>query len=135
MTNELTQEETDKWYKQWKFESQDALESADSLFESKKYHHALFFSHLAVEKILKAVYVKKYRRLPLLVHDLILLSKKADLDLTEEQFDLLIEINSFNIRARYDDYKQAFYKKATKEFASVWIQKCKDIIADITKEL
>ena len=35
------------------------------------------------------------------------------------------EIKSYNLEARYDDYKQEFYKKANKDYASTWSSKCK----------
>lgn len=47
------------------------------------------------------------------------------LDLGEEQKDILDTISTFNIRARYDDYKAEFYKLCTKEFTSEWVNKIK----------
>jgi len=38
-----------------------------------------------------------------------------------EQKDFLVTVTTFNIRARYDDYKLAFYKTCTKEFTEKWI--------------
>jgi hypothetical protein len=49
----------------------------------------------------------------------------ARLELTQEQKDDFAMITTFNIKARYDDYKQSFYKKSTKEFADKWIEKIK----------
>ena len=40
----------------------------------------------------------------------------AKIELSEEQEELFREINTFNIRARYDDYKLEFYKKATRSY-------------------
>lgn len=39
---------------------------------------------------------------------------------------MLDTITRFNISARYDDYKQSFYKLCTKEFTTVWIANIKD---------
>ena len=41
----------------WTRSAEYDLEVADSLFENKKYHYALFFGHLAIEKILKGIFV------------------------------------------------------------------------------
>ncbi|MBI5746475.1 MAG: HEPN domain-containing protein [Nitrospirae bacterium] len=38
----------------WSMASKQDLEAAEILFENKKYHHALFFCHLSIEKTLKA---------------------------------------------------------------------------------
>ncbi len=43
--------------------------------------------------------------------------------LTDVQNDFLATVTTFNIRARYDDYKLAFYKTCTKEFADKWLMK------------
>lgn len=42
----------------WTSEAEDALHVAEHLFEKKDYSYSLFFGHLAVEKIIKAILVK-----------------------------------------------------------------------------
>ena len=42
----------------WASEAEESLRVAKHLFEKKDYSYALFFGHLAVEKIIKAVLVK-----------------------------------------------------------------------------
>jgi len=41
----------------WFAEAQEALQVADHLIEKEDYSYALFFGHLAVEKLLKALFV------------------------------------------------------------------------------
>ncbi len=41
----------------WTEEATEALEVTRHLYEKKDYSYALFFAHLAIEKILKAIYV------------------------------------------------------------------------------
>jgi HEPN domain-containing protein len=43
----------------WTRSAEYDLEVADSLFKNEKYHYALFFGHLAIEKILKGIFVKR----------------------------------------------------------------------------
>ena len=97
-----------------------------SLFKNGHYGWALFLGHLVLEKLLKAVYVKNVDVSIPYTHDLAKLSEKAGLLLTEEQKDLLDEVTTFNIKARYPDYKGRFYKKATKRFADGYVSKIKD---------
>jgi len=111
----------------WLAGGKDALETAQTLMAAKKYHHALFFCHLAFEKLLKSKFVKNTNAVPPPLHNLLQLAEKAGLVLTQPQKENLREINRFNIEARYDDYKLKFYKKATPEFANRWFT--------ITKEL
>jgi HEPN domain-containing protein len=45
----------------WLTEAEEALHVADHLMEKADYSYALFFGHLAVEKLLKALYAVRLR--------------------------------------------------------------------------
>lgn len=45
----------------------------------------------------------------------------------DEQQDTLDIITTFNISARYPDYKQSFYKKCTYEFTRATTEKIKEM--------
>jgi HEPN domain-containing protein len=68
----------------WKGSAADALDSSDKLFEAKKYQHSLFFLHLTLEKILKALYVNIKNTSPLPIHDLVRLAEGCEIKLDEE---------------------------------------------------
>ncbi|SRR5258708_1399737 len=104
----------------WVKSAADTLDTSDKLFEMKKYSHSLFFLHLTLEKILKALYIHTKKTSPLPIHDLVRLAEKCEIALNEEQKLQLAEISTFNIAARYDDYKLKFYKKATLEYSQNW---------------
>jgi len=114
--------------KYWLTASKEDFDSAEILFENKKYHHALFFCHLSIEKMLKAIIVKSIKTAPPLIHDLIRLAEKAKLPLSEAQINELAEITTFNIESRYDDYKLSFRKKATKRFSKKYLEKTREIL-------
>jgi len=67
----------DYWFAGYK----DALLTAEKLYEAKRYHHALFFGHLALEKILKAVVVKQTKEHAPVTHDLVKLARDTELDI------------------------------------------------------
>lgn len=106
----------------WIESSVDTFDTAQRLFKAKKYHHCLFFVHLAIEKILKGLHVYKNNKSAPLIHDLVRLAEKCKIKLTKREKIQLAEISTFNLSARYDDYKFKFYKKATKEYASKWLK-------------
>ena len=83
--------------------------------------------HLVIEKLLKAIYVKNGDDNPPRTHDLLRLAEKAKLETTEEQKDLLDLLTTFNINARYPDYKQSFYKKCDYEYTTATIVKIKEL--------
>ena len=59
----------------------------------------------------------------------------AKLELSYEQKVFLDEVTTFNIRARYPDYKRGFYKKATKEFTERFIKEIKEFRAWILEKI
>jgi HEPN domain-containing protein len=122
----LTQEEMIKYW--WEISDQDYNTMAN-LFNSKDYHWCLFMGHLVIEKLLKAIFIKNNgvnQNLPK-IHDLLVIADKAGLMTNERQKDLLDIITTFNISARYPDYKQDFYKKCTQEFTKARIDEIKEI--------
>lgn len=46
----LTNQEVNKWANHLKQEAQESYVTAVDLFKSKRYHFAVFFCHLALEK-------------------------------------------------------------------------------------
>jgi AbiV family abortive infection protein len=114
--------------KNWSDASKQDLETAEILFENKKYHHALFFCHLSIEKYLKAIIVKTTKMAPPLIHDLVRLAEKTDIQLSSKIKNELADISAFNIQARYDDYKLSFYKKANKRFTAKYFRMTKEIL-------
>lgn len=121
---------SDELIQYWKKNAEDALDTAQTLNKPGKYHHSLFFLHLAIEKILKAAYVKQHHETPPPIHDLVRLADDIDVPIDRERTKELTEISSFNISARYDDYKQQFYKKATAEYAQQWLEIGKKIFTE-----
>jgi len=102
----------------WKKSARLDKKTSEDLFKSKNYVGCLFFVHLYLEKTLKGLVQKETGKTPPYTHDLLVLAKIANIDLTKEQEGSIATINTFNSKARYTDYKFAFYKKATRSFAS-----------------
>ena len=99
------------------------------LQKSRRNSYALFFGHLVIEKLLKALYAKNNKNNPYAPksHDLDYLAEKMNIEITEHQNDLLVTISRFNIEARYDDYKRTFENKCTDEYTDNQIKNIKEI--------
>lgn len=103
-------EEAYKWYNQAKKD----LDTARFNFDGGKYEAAAFFCQQAVEKALKALYIKRFKRL-LKTHDLVLLAK--NLKLPKNFVDLCKELSPAYIYTRYPDAIPAEdIKEITKNF-------------------
>ena len=125
MTDEELNIESIKSY--WMIEADEALNVTDHLLEKKDYSYALFFGHLAVEKILKSLYVDKKKEHAPPIHNLQRLANLTGISLDEDKTEKLILISSFNIEARYPDIKRSFREKCTKEFTLEQVRNIKEI--------
>jgi HEPN domain-containing protein len=112
----------------WLTEAKEALEVADHLIAQADYSYALFFGHLAVEKMLKALFVIRQKQHAPPLHNLLRLARAVGLDLDEDTEDNLITITAFNIEARYPDYKRAFRQRCTPEFTGQQMTMIKEVI-------
>lgn len=120
-------ENIDPVIKHWKNSSDQNFRTMQNLLKSKDYSWALFLGHLVIEKLLKAVYVKNNQTHAPFTHDLLRIADKSNLKLSEEQIEWLDKITTFNLNARYDNYKQEFYKICNKEFTTIWVNRIKDL--------
>ncbi|MDI6751299.1 MAG: HEPN domain-containing protein [bacterium] len=108
---------------------------AGHLFEKGDYPYALFFGHLTIEKLLKAIYVNRFNEPPPFTHRLIYLAEKAELDISSERMEILEIITDFNLRARYPDEKFLFYKKCSREWTETYLKKIEEIKGWLLKQI
>lgn len=118
----------------WFTSSVDDLDTAEKLFEAKKYHYALYFCQMAIEKYIKGLIVEKSDQFATRTHDLIVLAEQLDLNLSPNILEQFRTITQFNLNARYDTYKRNFYNKATKSYAIQWLKITKDILLWLKKQ-
>jgi HEPN domain-containing protein len=111
----------------WISTSEEDYETMNQLFQNKNYSWSLFLGHISTEKILKAYYVKSHGKHAPFTHNLYRIAELSNLEISEEHADWLDKITTFNINARYDDYKREFYSLCTKEFTKEWIDKIQKI--------
>ncbi|HSO85634.1 MAG TPA: HEPN domain-containing protein [Draconibacterium sp.] len=116
-----------KIYNHWITTSDNDFITMVNLYDSKDYHWSLFIGHIVIEKLLKACVVKQLNDHAPFTHDLTKLANISGISFPEELLDWLDTISTFNMNARYDSYKEAFYKKCTLEFTSEWIEKIKTL--------
>ena len=117
------QEKVNYWIKS----AENDWKVAGHLFEKGDYPYALFFGHLTVEKLLKAIFVSKFDEPPPFTHRLTYLAEIAGVEISNEQLELLEIITDFNLEARYPDEKFSFYKKCTREFTETNLKKIEEI--------
>ena len=111
----------------WVTEAEESLTVAEHLFEKRDFSYSLFFGHLAVEKMIKAILVKNGNTQVPRTYNLLRLAKAAQIRLNDVQQSSLIRITAFNLETRYPDYKKEFRKKCTQQFTRMELEKIREV--------
>lgn len=127
--------EIEKTVKYWVESSTYDLTVTKSLYKQKKYPYALFFGHLALEKLLKALYVKRNEKHAPFTHSLPMLSEKIGVALPKDIAIQLREFMEFYFESRYPDEQQTFYKKCTKGYTNKKIKEIERVFKWLKKQL
>jgi HEPN domain-containing protein len=92
----------------WCNTAENDIETAAILITSGKYIEGMFFCHLCIEKIIKALVVKQTEDIPVRSHDLFYLIEIAKIEITEEQTNFMQILMKYQLEGRYPE----FYPKA-----------------------
>ena len=98
----------------WRESAKEDWDVSQQLVDNGRTRHGLFFAHLALEKIIKAIICKKSQDIAPRIHNLSRLSELAALTPDKDKMELLAEMNAFHIEGRYPE---SLTKPPTKEEA------------------
>jgi HEPN domain-containing protein len=124
----------DKTIKYWKDGAKYDLDTGRDLLRVERFPYALFFGHLSLEKLLKALYVKTKQKHAPFTHSLTYLAEQCNIK-EKEIMDSLSEFNEFYIEARYPTAKKEFYDKCTEKFAQEKFSRIEEVFVWLTKKL
>ena len=108
---------------------------ATAMLKAKKYPYALFMGHLALEKLLKALAVKKTKAHAPFTHSLPYLLEMSGIKMAEPMKIRLSEFMEFHLEARYPDASKVFYKKCTKGYTEARFKDIKEVFKWIKTRL
>ncbi len=91
--------------------------------------------NLSLEKLLKALVVKKTKARSPFSHSLPYLAEKSNELIPEEVYDNLWEFMEFHFEARYPEATKAFYKKCTKPFTAQKLKDAESILKRVSARL
>ncbi|MDT3740886.1 MAG: HEPN domain-containing protein [Candidatus Kapabacteria bacterium] len=112
----LTKEEHIKF---WIEQAGDDWSAVDTLFQGKKYLQSLFFAHLVVEKICKALWIKfNIDNVPPRSHNLIYLLSQTPIDIPQNLSEFMLNLNRFQLEGRYPDYMTKMHNICNEVFTN-----------------
>lgn len=122
----MTQEEKVRY---WLDIADYDIDTAEAMYKTQRWLYVAFMCHQVIEKTLKAYWSAKRDDIPPYIHNHKRLAEGCGLyeQLSEDQKDFIDTISTFNIQARYPEYKNQLAQVLTEST-------CRQII-DTTKEL
>ena len=87
-------------------EASNNLESAKKLIDKERVLHGLFYCHLVIQKILRAIVIKNTNASPSKTMDLNSLLAKANIKLSKENISFIEILINFHIQGRYPSINQ-----------------------------
>ena len=87
----------------WQTGADEEMLNAKIMIENRRFLAGLFFCHLCLEKILKALVVKVTEEHPPRTHILSSLAEKALIDLDDEQDKFISKLQQYQLEGRYTE--------------------------------
>jgi len=111
----------------WLENAEYDLESADIMHKSRRYIYTVFMCQQAIEKIIKAIYLKEQEKEAPKSHNLSYLIGLISLQISGEYLELLAELSTYYIEGRYPTYKQKISELLNNEKSESILNKSKEL--------
>jgi HEPN domain-containing protein len=89
----------DEWFRQADYD----FDTAEYMFEGRRYFYAVFMCHLAIEKALKGLFAARLFAEPPRTHNLTYLIEKIDVEAPPETDEFLSVLAGLSVPTRYPD--------------------------------
>lgn len=115
-------------HEQWAAKARYDFETAGAMLKSGRYVYVLFCCQQAVEKMIKAVMVKRSGVMPPRIHNLIRLSELAGITAADDEIELLGLLSSYYVQSRYPEEIEDISSEATRVFAEEALTKTEECL-------
>lgn len=120
----------------WIEQAKDDWEAVHTLLGGGKYLQALFFAHLVIEKLCKAIWIKNNENnIPPKTHNLLFILSQTPVKLTEDQSEFLLTLNRFQLEGRYPEYITKMRSLCNEQFTNDIITKTNEMKKWLTEKL
>ena len=121
---------TENWLAQVDYD----VATAEQMLRTGRYLYVIFMSHMATEKVLKALVTEETQKLPPRTHNLIDLAQRAQLILSQEQQEFLGKINNASVVIRYPADLSEMVSEYPEPIARDYLKKTKELIAWVRRD-
>jgi HEPN domain-containing protein len=118
----------------WIKSSNYDIKTAEHMFATGRYVYVLFMCHLAVEKLLKALYEATHEKVPPKTHNLIYLSNAVKLEIPENLLQTIESLNDLSVVTRYPEDINALVKAFKKDRSAEYLKKTKEFLKWLKKD-
>jgi HEPN domain-containing protein len=115
----------------WRQLAEEDWAVAVDLVGDGRTRHGLFFAHLALEKLLKALVCRHTQEMAPKIHSLVRLAELAGLQPSPEQRDVLAEMNAFHLEGRYPE---ALTPEPALEEAQAYVARAEEVLRWLTSQ-
>jgi len=119
---------------EWLRQSDYDFDSAEFMHEGGRHFYAAFMSHLAVEKALKGLFIKRTGDFPPRTHNLLFFVNTLELAPPEVVGTFLVKLNEVNVSTRYPEELEVVQKTYTKDSVAVLIRRTREALAWIKQQ-
>lgn len=114
----------ERWVEQARYD----LDTARAMLKSGRYLYVLFCCQQAVEKILKAIIVRRTMDFPPRIHNLLRLAEIAGIKMEPAREDLLGELSGYYIQSRYPEEIESLAQATSREIGQDALDKTEEVI-------
>ena len=112
----------------WVEQSRYDLDTAAAMNDSGRYLYVAFCCQQAVEKMLKAIVVKKTGAFPPRLHNLLRLAEIAGVALEQEREAFIGELSGYYIQTRYPEEIESLSRGLTQSISEEILTKTEEVI-------
>jgi HEPN domain-containing protein len=121
-------------YKEWFFQSDYDLETAQHMLQAGRNVYCIFMCHLSLEKALKGLFIRRLNQFPPKLHDLMYFVEKLALTPEDLHKEFLIWMNRKGITTRYTEDLKKMISQFSHEYTEKIFQQTKTIQQWIIKQ-
>lgn len=120
---------------EWFCQSEYDLGAAEAMFDSGRYIYAVFMCHLAVEKALKGLVVRRTAQAPPRTHNLMQLAALAEPELTSAQVKFFGRLGAAGVSTRYPQELSKALENYPADVVRSYIVETREVVACLKEQL